>query len=127
MILALGDNERSDVMDNSILNTAKKLIGSEGCEHFDTDIIIHTNTALMVLNQLGVGPEGFSIEDETATWDEFTADKKVLPLVKSYVPLKVKIIFDPPTSSVVMEAINATLSELEWRIQNAVETKENNS
>ena len=76
----------------------------------------------MILNQLGVGPsEGFAIEDKTATWDEFVEDPTQLQAVKSYMYMKVKLLFDPPLSSAVMEAMNRTISEFEWRLNVAVD------
>lgn len=108
----------------SILTSVKKMLGiTDEYEHFDSDIIIHINTALSVLNQLGVGPdEGFSINDKTSTWSEFIGESKLLESVKSYVFLKVKLLFDPPQSSSVIEAINRQISELEWRISVMVDS-----
>lgn len=103
----------------SILTSIKKLLGiSEDDTNFDVDVIIHINTAFSILTQLGVGPsEGFSIKDNAAVWTDFIADEKKIELVKTYVYLKVKIVFDPPLSSAVIESINRIISELEWRIQ----------
>lgn len=103
----------------SILTSIKKLLGiSEDDTNFDVDVIIHINTAFSILTQLGVGPsEGFSINDNAAVWTDFIADEKKIELVKTYVYLKVKIVFDPPLSSAVIESINRIISELEWRIQ----------
>ena len=109
---------------DSILTSIKKLLGiTEEYDHFDPDIIMHINTALSTLTQLGVGPsEGFMIEDKTATWSDFISDKKEVISVKTYVYLKVKLLFDPPQSSFVIEAIKNQLSELEWRILAQVES-----
>lgn len=103
----------------SILTSIKKLLGiTEEYTHFDPDIIIHINTAFMILNQLGAGPEdGFSISDDTSTWDEFTNGDPKLEAVKTYVYLKVRMDFDPPTGSVA-ETFKSTIQELEWRITN---------
>lgn len=108
----------------SILTSIKKLLGiDEEYEHFDSDIIMHINSVFMILNQLGVGPtEGFSIKDKTTTWEDFVTDLTKVEAIKSYVYLKVKILFDPPLSSSVMESINRTISELEWRINVAAES-----
>ena len=108
----------------SILTSIKKLLGiTEEYEHFDTDIVIHINTALSTLNQLGVGPDdGFSIADKESVWSDFIGTNKLLEPVKSYVYLKVRLIFDPPQSSAVIEAINRQVSELEWRICAIVES-----
>lgn len=108
----------------SILTSIKKLLGiDEEYEHFDSDIITHINSVFMILNQLGVGPtEGFSIKDKTTTWEDFVTDLTKVEAIKSYVYLKVKLLFDPPLSSSVMESINRTISELEWRINVAAES-----
>lgn len=108
----------------SILTSIKKLLGiTEDYEHFDTDIIMHINSVFMILNQIGVGPaEGFSIKDKTSTWNEFVPDNQ-LECVKSYVHMKVKLLFDPPLSSAVMECMNRMISELEWRLNVAAETQ----
>lgn len=102
----------------SILTSIKKLLGIEAAyTQFDTDIIIHINTVLMVLTQLGVGPQdGFSIKDDSATWENFIPG---IPYeaAKSYVYLKVKLLFDPPLGTAVIDAINRQISELEWRLQ----------
>lgn len=102
----------------SILTSIKKLLGiTEDYDHFDPDIIMHINSAFMILTQLGVGPsEGFIIEDETTTWFDFVADNLKIEGVKSYVYLKVKLLFDPPTSGIVTESMNRMINELEWRL-----------
>lgn len=108
---------------DSILTSIKKLLGiSEEYTHFDPDIITHINTVLMILSQMGVGPSGgFRIEDETSEWIDFISDDN-LEAVKSYVHLKVKLLFDPPLSSAVKESINQAISELEWRLYTAAES-----
>lgn len=108
-------------MIESILISIKKLLGiDEDYHHFDSDLIMHINTVFMVLHQMGVGTaEPFSIEDEDATWDQFLEDKKDLQAVKTYIALKVKLVFDPPTSSSHLQAINDTIKELEWRLYSA--------
>ena len=108
---------------DSILTSIKKLLGiAEDYEHFDQDLIIHINSVLSVLTQLGVGPsEGFSIEDENATWNDFIPEDKRLSSIRSYVYMKVKLLFDPPLSSSVMESMNRMISEFEWRINVAAE------
>ena len=108
---------------DSILTSIKKLLGiTEDYDYFDPDIIMHINTALSTLTQLGVGPsEGFMIGDKTATWSDFISDKKEVISVKTYVYLKVKKVFDPPLSSIVMEAMNENIKELEWRLNVSVD------
>lgn len=108
---------------DSILTSIKKLLGiAEDYDHFDQDLIIHINSVLSVLTQLGVGPsEGFSIEDENATWNDFIPEDKRLSSIRSYVYMKVKLLFDPPLSSSVMESMNRMISEFEWRLNIAAE------
>ena len=108
---------------DSILTSIKKLLGiTEEYENFDQDIIMHINSAFMILNQLGVGPKsGFSINDKSSTWDEFIPESSNLEAVKTYVHLKVKLMFDPPLSSTVIEAIKSQINELEWRLNVSVD------
>lgn len=110
---------------DSILTSIKKLLGiQEDYTHFDADLVMHINSVFMILNQLGVGPlNGFSIIDESSTWEDFLGDDTRLESVKSYMHLKVKIMFDPPMSSAVMEAMNNMIKELEWRLNVAVENR----
>lgn len=110
-------------MEDSILNSIKKLLGiTEFYTQFDTDIIIHINSVFMILTQIGAGPkEGFSIKDKTSTWEEFIQNDNVIEAVKTYMYLKVRILFDPPASTAVMDAMNRSINELEWRIQAAVD------
>lgn len=109
---------------DSILTSVKKMLGiAEEYTHFDADLIMHINSVFMILAQLGVGPsEGFFIEDDTATWDEFIQDNKEINSVKSYVGLKVRLLFDPPTSSAAMEAANRLIEEFEWRLNLAADS-----
>lgn len=102
----------------SILITIKKMLGiAEDYTHFDVDIIMHINTALMTLSQLGVGPEHpVSITSETDTWRSIFGDISDIEAVKTYIYLKVRVVFDPPTSSFVLDAINRQIAELEWRL-----------
>lgn len=111
-------------MNDSILTSIKKLLGiTEEYEHFDQDIIIHINSVFMILNQLGVGPSnGFSITDKTAVWSDFISEGTNLESVKSYIYLKVRLLFDPPTTSAVMESMNRMISELEFRLNIAIES-----
>lgn len=109
----------------SILTSIKKLLGiAESYKQFDTDIIIHINSALMVLNQLGVGPsQGFGIKDETNTWSEFIPeDRYDMESIKSYVYMKVRLLFDPPASSAAITSMEKLISEFEFRINVAAET-----
>ena len=113
---------------DSILISVKKMLGiAAEYTHFDADIIIHINSVFMILNQLGVGPkERFSISSDVETWDEFTNDNLTIESVKSYMYLKVGLLFDPPTSSNVLEARNRLVSELEWRLNAIADTESQN-
>lgn len=111
--------------DKSILNDIKKLLGlTEDCVDFDTDIIIHINSAFMVLAQLGVGPtEGFSIKDKSSKWSEFKIEEGKLESVKTYIYLKVRIVFDPPINAAVLAAFQESIKELEWRMNVEIENR----
>ena len=108
---------------DSILTSIKKMLGIiEEDESFDIDIIIHINAAFSTLTQLGVGPkEGFVIRDKTTPWTEFIDDIR-LENVRSYVYLKVRQVFDPPTNSAVLDAISRQINELEWRMNVTVDS-----
>ena len=102
----------------SILDSIKKLLDLNPEDtQWDTNIIMHINSVFMILTQVGVGPsEGFAITDNTTTWDEFVPDVTKVAGIKSYMYAKVKMLFDPPTSSVVMDALTRTITEYEWRL-----------
>ncbi len=115
----------------SILTSTKKMLGIvEAYEHFDADLIMHINSVLSILTQMGVGPsEGFTIKDKTAMWTDFIPEGSKMESVKSYVYMKVRLIFDPPQSSSVMEAMKSMISELEWRLYvqaDPIDTEEEN-
>lgn len=80
------------------------------------DIIIHINSVFRILNQLGIGIEGYRIEDANNTWSEFIGDGINLDDVKTYTYLKVRLIFDPPTNSFLVNAIEKQIDELTWRL-----------
>ena len=105
-------------MTDSILDGTKKALGlSSDYTPFDLDIIMHINATFSVLDQLGVGPEGgFSIEDNTSVWSDYPVPANQLHLVRTYVYLKVRTLFDPPTTSYLIESMNKQISELEWRL-----------
>lgn len=106
-------------MDESILDSVKKLLGVARCNNdFDQDIIIHINSVLFILSQMGiVKTEDFEVVDESKSWgDILMSDQFNLFALKSWVGLKVRMLFDPPASSILAEAINSNLKELEWRI-----------
>lgn len=103
---------------DSILTSIKKQLGiMEDYEAFDPELIIHINTVFSILNQLGVGPAvPFMISDKSATWDEFIGDDKRIEMVKTYIYLRVRLIFDPPTNSFVVDAFTKQYQELEVRM-----------
>ena len=107
----------------SILTSIKKLLGiTEEYEHFDSDLIIHINSVLAILTQIGVGPStGFSISDKYAKRSDLIDDDVRLEFVKSYVFLKVKLLFGPPLSSAVAASTKRLCDELEWRISTTVD------
>lgn len=110
---------------DSILDSIKKLLGITGeYKHFDPDIIMHINSAFFTLNQLGVGPdEPFKIEDNSDTWDDFVSGQDV-EAIKSYIGLKVRTLFDPPTNSSLLSAMNEQIKEFEWRLNVQVDPEE---
>lgn len=112
----------------SILTSIKKLLGiDENYTHFDPDIVMHINSVFSILTQMGVGPaNGFSISGKDETWSQFILDKpNIFSLVKSYVYMKVRLLFDPPLSSAAIESINRQISEFEWRLFVAADPVEN--
>lgn len=113
---------------DSILTSIKDQLGiMEEQEDFNSQLIMHINTVFSVLTQMGVGPaEGFFIEDDEATWDDYIDDVPVLRMVRTYIYLKVKLIFDSPASGTLMEAIKQNIAELEWRLNSAVDPKNQN-
>ena len=105
-------------MMDSILTSVKKLLGvGEEYTHFDDDIIMHINSVIFILTQIGIGPdEGFVISSKDQTWDDFLQGRINIESVKSYVYLKVRLLFDPPSNSFLVEAIERQISEYEWRL-----------
>lgn len=105
-------------MDDSILDSVKKMLGIEtDFTAFDDELIMYINGALMTLNQLGVGVEGYTIEDSSSSWSEFLGSETTsLEAVKTAVYLRVKKVFDPPASSSTQQALDAVLQEYEWRL-----------
>ena len=107
--------------EESILTSVKKVLGiPEYYEHFDQDILLHLNSVMSILHQLGVGPEnGFVVEDDSTTWSDLfdgDIDTNKMMYVKSYVCLRVRLLFDPPASSGAIDAMERQMRELEWRI-----------
>lgn len=103
---------------NSILLSTKKTLGLEESDtSFDLDVMLHINSVLADLSQIGVGPvDGFEIEDEQATWDQLLGADKNLNRAKSYVYLKVRMLFDPPTTSYLQAAMKEQIQEIETRM-----------
>lgn len=117
-------------MESSILISTKKVLGiPESDTSFDPDVVMLINTAFGVLMQLGVGPvEGFTIEDELALWNDFLDpldspnNAALLNIVRTYIFLKVKMLFDPPTTSYQLSAMTEQIEEYEWRLTTLRET-----
>lgn len=105
-------------MAQSILDSTKKVLGVPAdYDAFDVDIIMHINSVLATLQQLGVGPaEGFMIEGKEETWEEYLQGNINLNPVKTYVYLRVRLLFDPPTTSYLINALEKQKEELEWRL-----------
>lgn len=105
-------------MEPSILISTKKILGvAESYRAFDLDVLTHINAAFSVLSQLGVGPvDGFFIEDEAAVWADFVVPVNQVALVRTYIFLKVRMLFDPPTTSFLLDATKSQIEELEWRL-----------
>ena len=106
----------------SILNSVKKVCNvAESDTSFDTDLILYTNAQLSVLPQLGVCDSAIAIEDASAEWTDYFGDEDIIEMVKAYVGVSVRLVFDPPTSGSVKEALQNYKDELEWRINVAVD------
>lgn len=105
-------------MEESILKTIKQLIGCpDDFEQFDLDLTIHINSAFAALTQLGVGPkEGYRITGPDNVWSEFEEDTQKSSLIKDYVYIKTRLLFDPPTSGSLMDSLKEQLKEMEWRL-----------
>jgi hypothetical protein len=111
---------------DSVLTSIKKLLGiEEDYTHFDNDIIIHINSTLMTLNQIGVGPDKpVYVVSKANTWNDILGNTEDIEAVKTYIYLKVRMLFDPPASSFVLEAMKQQASEIEWRLNVQAESKE---
>lgn len=109
---------------DSILTSIKKLLGiDESYEIFDPDIIMHINSVFMVLRQMGVGPpSGFTISDDSAVWTDYIPEIEKIEAVKTYIYMKVRLVFDPPTSSALLDALKQSIQEYEWRLNVEAET-----
>lgn len=102
---------------DSILKSISKMLGiNEDDTYFDMDLIVHINSILSVLSHEGIGKGNFMITGSDETWSQFLGDLTDFEMIKQYVFMKVKLVFDPPTNSAVMEVYNNTIAELEWRM-----------
>ena len=115
-------------MEGSILADVRRSAGAEEWDTaFDEELIDYTNSVFMILTQMGLGPaEGYVIEDEDNQWSEFIPDPIKYRLVKTYIGLKVRLLFDPPLSSAVIEVIKNQIAECEWRLTAAAELDKSN-
>lgn len=118
------EDSNKEILEESILISIKSMLGpTYDDDSFDTDIIIHINTAFTTLRQLGVGPEkGYRIKSADNKWSEFVKDEEMLDSVKTYIYLKTKLVFDPPLNGTLLEAFERQIKELEWRLNVAVES-----
>lgn len=108
-------------MDESILITIKKMLGLvPEYTVFDSQVIADINSALSILHQLGVGDGYFIVTGEDEKWDDLIPDPR-FAFVKTWLYMKVKLMFDPPTSSYAADEMKNQIAELEWRINSEVE------
>ena len=106
----------SEISDSILLSIKKSLNIPPEETAFDVDLVMHINSCFSELNQLGVGTEdAFYIEDATSSWAEFTEDDPTLNMVKSWMFLDVRLMFDPPTAS-VLSSMERKRDEYEWRL-----------
>lgn len=113
-------------METSILKTIRSMLDMDPDEEaYNNDILVHVNSAIMTLGQLGIGPkDGFTVSSAADTWDEFLGESKLLEGAKQYIYIKTRLGFDPPTSSFVVEAMRAAATELESRLNMQVDPGE---
>lgn len=109
----------TSTVNSSILLSVKKMLGpSADYDIFDPELIIYINSVFGTLHQLGVGPEEkFVITGDSELWSDFTTEGEEIEEVKSYMYLRVRLLFDPPSSSFVLSSFKEQLKELEWRLQ----------
>lgn len=119
-------NEASvDVMDSILLSTKKNIGIVAEAKEFDADLIMAINSVLGILTQIGVGDENYSITDENDLWSDYLDDASDLEMIKTYIALKVGLLFDPPQSTALAEIKKQMVSELEWRINVTVDPRKN--
>lgn len=106
-----------DSYDYSILITIKKMLGlHEDYAVFDPELIVYINTAINVLEQIGVGVDGYVVSSDKDTWEEFLPDISKLESVKTYIYIRVRLLFDPPANATLTKTLEETARELEWRL-----------
>lgn len=112
-------------LSESILTSIKKMLGiEEEYTQFDPDIIMHINSVFMTLFQLGIGPKGFNITDDEATWSDYVSNINELQAIKPYIYAKVRLAFDPPSSGTLVELMKQQIVEMEWRLNVMVDPTE---
>lgn len=113
---------------DSILLSIKKMVGlTDIYDVFDEDIITHINTAFFTLNQLGVSDEApFRISGDSEVWSDYISDENNFDAVKTYIYMKVKLVFDPPASSTVLQAYKDSINEYEYRLNVEAENLKEN-
>lgn len=118
MICARGKGEQTMNTDTSILLSIKKLLGiPQEQTNFDVDIIIHINTIIANLAQMGIGPsDGYSLTGEDETWEDYIGDNKLISQIRTYIYIKVRLVFDPPTNTALTQSFNEQAKELEVRM-----------
>ena len=113
-----------DTMNESILWTIKKMLGvQEMDDYFDTDIMVHINSSLMAVNQLGIGVEDFVVFSQEQQWSDFLKEGDNYEAIKNYIYIRTRLVFDPPTNSFIVEALNKTMREIEWRLYAKADNK----
>lgn len=105
-------------MADSIFSSVKKVVGLLGDDDsFDEDILLHINSVVSTLRQLGLSiPADFYVRDDVQTWQNLLGEFRDLDLVKSYMTMKVRLMFDPPASSFGLKSMEEMVKEYEWRI-----------
>lgn len=113
-------------MEDSILDDVKKLLGiTSDYTAFDAEIIMYINSVILILSQLGVGKDSlFRITDSSSTWGDYLSEEDDIEAIKTYMGMKVKLMFDPPSGGTAMEALKSVCSEFEWRINVQVDKYE---
>lgn len=103
---------------DSILTSIKAQLGIFSEETgFDNELVLDINSVFSTLYQLGVGPDnGFAIIDASSTWTEYLSNEAALNMVKSYMHLKVRMLFDPPSNSSYLNSVTEMIKEYEWRM-----------